>query len=146
LQPWEVEDFLKQEEDWVPQRHLPKKHQQAGARQLPRVIFQESIATLIRRRTGLSFDETYRFLQMSARGSMSDMQPLWSMAVEGARRRNFTDYEANLALKGLAEASQWAVCKAHHAANAITSYKAAYYRTHYRAEFEEAVRRVMSLN
>lgn len=145
-QPAEVEAFLKQQEGWVPRRQFPKKERQAAARQLSRCIFQESIAAQIRHRTGLSWDDTYRFLQLAARGNMSDMHPLWCMAVEGAHSRNHTENEATLALKGLTEAARWAVCRAHHAANAITSYKAAYYRTHHRAEFEAAVRQVTSFN
>lgn len=44
--------------------------------------------------------------------------------------------DAETLLKRIVDSSRWAVCRAHHVANAVTSYKAAYYRTHHRMEFD----------
>lgn len=142
--PEVVEAFLNQSEEPVPAKQRRKPEQLPGRAFRP-IIFQETILTQLRRETGLSWGDAGRFLRAAAKGCMNDGHPLWTSAIEGAIARNTRDQDAARSLlERLAMAAQWAVCRAHHAAHAITSYKAAYYRTHHRAEFEAAVKRVRS--
>lgn len=142
--PEVVEAFLEQSEAPI------RPDERRNAERLPvrasqPIVFQETILTLLRSETGLSWDDSLRYLRTAAKGSMNDAHPLWSQAVEGILARYTTDRgAAQSLLERLATASEWAACRAHHAAHAITSYKAAYYRTHHRAEFVAAVKRVRS--
>lgn len=111
------------------------------------IIFQETILRLLRNRAGLTWEEECQFLRTAAKGRMNEGHPLWSKAVEGTHLQTPGDKEDIPAiLPTLTTAAEWAVCQAHHAANAITSYKAAFYRTHHRADFEAAVKQVAALS
>ena len=99
-------------------------------------LFQENIMRLLRRQTGLPWEETYRFVLEAAKDRMTDQHDLWKPVHEGLERHHRTDGEVQL--RKLIAASHWAVCRAHHLANAITSYKAAFFRTHHREDFEQA--------
>lgn len=88
------------------------------------ILFQETIMERFRREAKVPWDETYRLVQKAARGTGKML---------GA---------SGEVLERLCEASQWAVCRAHHVANAITSYRAAFYRTFHRNQFEEVLEQV----
>lgn len=98
-------------------------------------LFQETIMQLLRSKAGLSWEETYHFILESAKNRMTDQHELWQPVLEGLARHRRTN--AELLIQKLVAASHWAVCRAHHIANAITSYKAAYFRTHHRQDFEQ---------
>ena len=108
----------------------------------PPLLFQETIMSLLRRQTTLRWEETYRFVQEAAKDRMTEQHELWKPALEGLERHRGTNGEVQL--QKLIAASRWAVCRAHHLANAITSYKAAYFRAHHREEFEQARRQMIS--
>jgi hypothetical protein len=88
------------------------------------IVFQETIMARLHRQGRVPWNETYRCVQTAAKG-----RAVHAADVEGL-------------LNQLTEASRWAVCRAHHVANAITSYRAAYYRTFHRQAFENALQRV----
>ncbi len=115
-----------------------------GARQasnspLP-ILFQETIMERLRRDVCLPGNETYRFIQVAAK-SRSDSPSLRSETSRSAKKSLPTIENSEL-LDRLALASRWAVCRAHHVANAITSYRAAYYRTFYRPLFDKVLQQV----
>lgn len=142
--PEVVEAFVSQTETPVRERER-RSAKPPPSRRFQPILFQETILTQLRSETGLSWDQAGQFLRTAAKGCMNDGRPLWTSAIEGTIARNTRDQDAARSLlEILATAAQWAVCRAHHAAHAITSYKAAYYRTHHRAEFEAAVKRVRS--
>ena len=105
-------------------------------------LFQENIMRLLRRQTGLSWEETYRFVLEAAKDRMTDQHDLWMPVLEGLERHHRTSGEVQL--RKLITASHWAVCRAHHLANAITTYKAAFFRTHHREDFEQARHQMIS--
>lgn len=111
------------------------------------IIFQETILRLLRNRAGLTWEEACQFLRAAAKGKMNEGHSLWSKAVGGTHAQAPNSNEDVPAiLPTLTMAAEWAVCRAHHAANAITSYKAAFYRTHHRADFEAAVKQVAAFS
>ena len=106
------------------------------------LLFQETIMSLLHRHVGLPWEETYRFVLEAAKDRMTDQHDLWKPVLEGLERHHRTDGE--VLLRKLIAASHWAVCRAHHLANAITSYKAAFFRTHHREDFEKARHQMIS--
>ena len=107
------------------------------------ILFQESIMSLLRRHAELPWDQTYRFVQSASKGRMTDQHELWKPVLEGLEQRHGANGE--VLLRSLIAASRWAVCRAHHVANAITSYKAAYFRTHFREAFERTRQQMISV-
>ena len=103
-------------------------------------LFQENIMSLLHRHAGLPWEKTYHFIQAAAKSRMTDQHDLWKSALEGLEHRHGANGE--VLLGKLIAASGWAVCRAHHVANSITSYRAAYYRTFHRQAFEDALQEV----
>ena len=137
--PEVVSEYLK--------RHLEKKSQrlqrpvvEAELTPLLPLLFQETIMKLLHRHAGLPWEETYRFVQAAAKGRMTDQHELWNPVLEGLEQHHGANGE--LLFERLVAGSRWAVCRAHHIANAITSYRAAYYRTIHRQAFEDALQQV----
>lgn len=104
------------------------------------ILFQETIMSLLHQRAGIPWEQTYRFVQAAAKARMSDQHDLWKPVLEGLERRCGANGE--VLLRRLITASCWSVCRAHHVVNAITSYRAAYYRTFHRRAFEDALQQV----
>ena len=128
-------------------RHLarkPKRLQrpvvEAELTPLLPLLFQETIMKLLHRHAGLLWEETYRFVQTAAKCRMTDQHELWNPVLEGLEQLHGANGE--LLFGKLIAASRWAVCRAHHVANAITSYRAAYYRTFHGQEFEDTLQQV----
>ena len=103
-------------------------------------LFQETIMSLLHRHAGLPWEKTYHFIQAAAKSRMTDQHDLWKSALEGLEHRHGANGE--VLLGKLIAASGWAVCRAHHVANSIISYRAAYYRTFHRRAFEDALQEV----
>ena len=98
------------------------------------LLFQEQLMSLLRRYGRLEWVDTYPFVQTAAKGKMDEHHPLWISALNGMNESRLPGSDE--LLRKIAASSRWAVCRAHHVANALTSYKAAYYRTHHRMEFD----------
>jgi DNA polymerase-3 subunit alpha len=103
-------------------------------------VFQEDIMSVLHRQGGLPWRQTYRFIQAAAKSRMTDEHDLWKPTLERLHARYRENADA--VFGKLIAASGWAPCRAHHAANSITSYRAAYYRTFHRREFEDALQEV----
>lgn len=103
-------------------------------------LFQEGIMSLLHRQAGLPWDQTYRFIKAAAISRMTGEHDLWKPTLAGLHSRYSDNAEA--VFRNVIAASGWASCRAHHAANSITSYRAAYYRTFHRREFEDALQEV----
>lgn len=123
--------------------------QRAGSRiQIPHewsipFLFQETIIELLIRDARLTWGEAYRFIQTTAKSRMTDQHELWKPIQEGLERRYGPEGEQ--LFRKLLKESPGSVCWAHHMANAITSYKAAYFRVHHRSEFQQARQQLMSV-
>ena len=105
--------------------------------------FPEPESRLLQQHAKLPWDQTYRFVQSASKGRMTDQHELWKLVLEGLEQRHGANGDA--LFDRLVAASRWAVCRAHHVANSITSYKAAYFRTHYREDFERTRQQLMSV-
>lgn len=128
-------------------RHLARKSKrlqrpvvEAELTPLLPLLFQETIMKLLHRHAGLPWEETYRFVQAAAKGRMTDQHELWKPVLKGLEQLHGANGE--LLFGKLIEASRWSVCRAHHVANAITSYRSAYYRTFHRQEFDDALQQM----
>ncbi|WLD13545.1 hypothetical protein [Planctellipticum variicoloris] len=104
------------------------------------ILFQETIMERLHRQGRVPWNETYRFVQAAAKGRASHVDAMKSGFDLQVDQEHAA--EDGALPDQLAEASRWAVCRAHHVANAITSYRAAYYRTFHRQAFENALQRV----
>lgn len=100
------------------------------------ILFQETIMQRLHREAHLPWDESYRFIQTAAKQKSHLFEDPCPGTASGLSTIN------EQSLRQLSTASQWAVCRAHHLANAITTYHAAYYRTLFRSDFEAALEQV----
>ena len=137
--PEVVSEYLKRHLEKKPKR-LQRPVVEAELTPLLPLLFQEMIMKLLHRHAGLPWEETYRFVQAAAKGRMTDQHELWNPVLEGLEQHHGANGE--LLFERLVAGSRWAVCRAHHIANAITSYRAAYYRTIHRQAFEDALQQV----
>ncbi len=103
------------------------------------LLFQESILLLLHHQVGLTWSEAYRFLLDAAKGRRRENHSLWKEAVRKASQRCQDEIKAEYLVEALAKSSITATCCAHHLANAITSYRAAFLRTHWRMAFDMAL-------
>ena len=109
--------------------------------QLP-ILFQETIMEQLHRDGQIPWDRTYPFVQVAAKQKpIQGTEPLDELK---AVIEQGHDLDRRQRLNQLAAASRWATCRAHHVANAITSYRAAYYRTFHRQEFEVALQQALN--
>lgn len=106
------------------------------------VLFQESLMSKLRHESKLEWGDTYRFVLAAAKRVLNQDHPLWNRVLEGLIGTGNDCASAEVLISRLSKASSWAVCLAHHVSDAIVSYRAAFYRTHNRAEFEKAVEQV----
>lgn|GEM_PF-5339304 len=134
--PKVVSDFLNILDERANDRtkNLPG-HRNTGQR-LP-ILFQEVIMSQLHRKLRIPWDKTYRTVQMAAKRKAESLEQLCGTL--GLAEES----EDGELLEHLIEASTWAVCRAHHAANAITSYRAACYRTFHRQAFEDTLQAVL---
>lgn len=107
------------------------------------LLFQEQLMSLLRRYGRLEWVDTYPFVQTAAKGKMDEHHPLWISALNGMNESRPRGSEE--LFRKIVAASRWTVCLAHHIANALTSYKVAYYRTHHRFEFELVRKQIFDL-
>lgn len=106
-------------------------------------LFQETIVGTLMRDAGLTCEEAYRFILATAKSRMTEQHELWGPVRDGLERRYGAESER--LIRKLLNESPGAVCLAHHVANAITSYKAAYFRVHHRSEFKQVREQLMSV-
>ena len=109
----------------------------------PSFLFQESIMSLLHLDAGLTLEDAYRFVQAAAKRRMTSQHNLWDATLQGLQTCHGTT--GKVIFEELIESCRWAVCKAHHVANAITSYRAAWLKTHHRVEFERARSQYLSV-
>jgi len=103
------------------------------------ILFQEGIMKQLQRKFHVPWAETYRYVQMAARRTENSTERIWETL---GLRAEACEADGQERLNHLAEASQWAVCRVHYVANAITSYRAACYRILHPKVFENVLREV----
>lgn len=138
-EPRIVADFLARSTESSKADHQQRDLRVATASHLDALLFQESILLLLHNQVGLTWSEAYRFLLDAAKGRRRENHSLWQDAVSKALRRCRDEIKAQCLVEALAKSSITATCCAHHIANAITSYRAAFLRTHQRSAFESAL-------
>ena len=142
-EPEAVFDFLVMSEEIFEVRFtLGCKAGKEASNSLP-LLFQEQLMSLLRRYGKLEWVDTYPFVQTAAKGKMDEHHPLWISALNGMNESRPPGSEE--LFRKIVVACRWAVCRAHHIANALTSYKVAYYRTHHRMEFEQVRKQILDL-
>ena len=100
------------------------------------ILFQEELIAVLRRRTGLDPFQAYEFIRESMKNGGLDVDhPLYEKALHGAKAKEGKATKAQQVIQTVARDSKSADCLAHHVANAITSYRSAYLKTHYSESF-----------
>ena len=106
-----------------------------GLNSAPR-LFQEELIAVLRRRAGLNPFQAYEFIRESMKNGGLDVDhPLYEEALHGAKAKEGNATKAQQVVRTVERDSQSADCLAHHVANAITSYRSAYLKTHYSERF-----------
>jgi DNA polymerase III alpha subunit len=102
------------------------------------MLFQEELIAVLRRRAGLDPFQAYEFIrEWKKNGGLDVDHPLYEKALHGATDREDNAVKAQQVVQRVARDSHSAVCMAHHVANAITSFRSAYLKTHYAERFEK---------
>ena len=127
--------YLEQYREILDTRYVTGHRASPESRHRLPVLFQESLMSQLRHLAKLPWNDTYLFIRDAAKGRMDDQHDLWKAAIGEMEASSAGSTES--VLRTIAESSRWALCWAHHAANALTSYKAAYCRTHNRVAFEK---------
>ena len=111
--------------------HQQRNHETGTNRSLDpeAVLFQEAILSVLHLQVGLTWSDSRRFILDSVKHRLNENHPLWQEAVRKATRNCKDEIEAEQFIEALTKASRTATCRAHHVANAITSYRAAFLRT-----------------
>ena len=141
-EPSVVADFLARSTESSKADHQHRDLRFGTVPHLDALLFQESILLLLHHQVGLAWSEAHRFLLDAAKRRRSENHSLWKEAVRKASRRCQDEIEVEQLIEALAKSSRSAICCAHHIANAITSYRAAFLRTHQRAVFQSALEAV----
>lgn len=132
-------DFVSQHEQ-PPQAEL---HFEAlSVTQFKAPLFQETIMSILHYIVGLGWIDSWRFILESVKNRLNPNHPLWEEAARKAIHKSEDETKVNQWIESLAQASRIATCRAHHLANAITSYRAAFIRTHFRKQFEQTLETV----
>jgi DNA polymerase-3 subunit alpha len=103
------------------------------------ILFQEELIAVLHRRAGLNPFQAYEFILQSSRkiGGLSVDHLLYQKALHGAIANESSATKAQQVVRTVVRDSNSAVCLAHHVANAITSFRSAYLKTHYSERFEK---------
>jgi DNA polymerase III alpha subunit len=129
--PGAVSDFL---------RHRKKQHSgevTSAINSSGPLLFQEELMAVLHHRFGLRWSEAYRFMRKANRNrGLTTDHPMYLTALSGAATSGTGDPDPRRLLNKLARDSRSAVCLAHHLANALTTYWAAFLKTHRPAQFE----------
>lgn len=128
-QPEVVDNFLR--------RVAARRHANPSQRKLlPRspILFQEQVMAILRKKSGVLWGDAYRFVQTAARRNTDVV--LRRNVIARVIRRGVPFAQAEQDTAQLESAARYSVCLAHHLANAISSYRAAYRYVHHRQHFE----------
>ena len=138
-EPSVVADFLARSPESSNADHQHRDLRVGTVPHLDALLFQESILLLLHHQVGLTWSEAHRFLLDAAKGRRRENHSLWNEAVKKASERCQDVIKSECLVEALAKSSIAATCFAHHLANAITSYRAAFLRTHWRMAFDMAL-------
>lgn len=104
------------------------------------MIYQEDVIRIANDFAGMSFGQADRLRKcMSKKRDWEAMASYRDMFVDGAVRRGASQAVANEAWRQIESFAGYAFCKAHSASYAMISYRAAYLKAHYPAEFMASV-------
>ncbi len=137
-EPSVVADFLARSTESSKADHQQRDLRVGRFPHLDALLFQESILLLLHHQVGLTWSEAYRFLLDAAKGRRRENHSLWNEAVRKSSQRCQDEIKSECLVEALAKSSITATCCAHHMANAIMSYRAAFLRTHHRTAFQQA--------
>ena len=107
------------------------------------LLFQEELMVVLHHTFRLRWSEAYRFIREANRNhGLTTDQPMYRTALTGATASGTGDTDPRRLLNRLARDSRAAVCLAHHLANAVTTYRAAFLKTHFAVKFAEQLEEV----
>jgi DNA polymerase III alpha subunit len=130
--PGFVDDFLKEREE------RPSRNDTADINTFRQLLFQEELMTALHDTLGFCWSESYLFVRDADRKrGLGVDHPLYQKTLKGASSTGMGDMQNRWLLDKLVRESQSAVCLAHHLANAVTTYRAAFLKTHFAAKFAE---------
>ena len=130
--PGAVSDFLKHREE------LPSGEGASAINASGPWLFQEELMAVLHHTFRLRWSEAYRFIREANRNrGLTTDHPMYRTALAGTTTSEAGDTAPRRLLNKLARDSRSAVCLAHHLANALTTYRAAFLKTHFPARFEK---------
>lgn len=135
--PGFVDDILKEREE------RSSGNGEAAIDTTRRYVFQEELMTVLHDKFGLRWSESYLFVRDAGRRrGLGIEHPQYQKALKGASSTETGDTQNRRLLNKLIPESQSAVCLAHHLANAVITYRAAFLKTHDSARFTEQLEEV----
>ncbi len=135
VSPQHVDDFLAQER--------PSLRSSRRENQIPcPVLFQETVINLLARRTELRYRDAYRILKRAARSTGSQAESLQDELAEHLSSRLRNPHVARSFATTILKASRVVLCRAQCVSEALTIYRAAYFRTYFESAFNATLKQV----
>jgi DNA polymerase-3 subunit alpha len=108
------------------------------------ILFQEQIMLLLNRLVDIPLADGYAFIRTVSKRQWDQIGTFveWFMAEAEADKAGLEEWDSGELFETIREAAEWAVCKSHHMAQAVTTYQAAYLKAHYPEEFNRALKLV----
>lgn len=146
-----VDDYLTRLDE-SSNRDCQQRNQGSGAKlslDFEAALFQESLLSILHHQFGLTWAKCWRFIldarkHPESENRLNENHPLWKEAIRNATHKCQDEIEAEQMIEALITASQTPNVRAHRVAEAITSYRSAFLRTHHRAAFHWALDLVTS--
>lgn len=104
------------------------------------LLYQEQIMLVLYRLGGIALEDGYEFVKQAAK--RKNIGAFRERFLTSAVNSTMSKDEGETLFDELEQAAGYALCKSHQLANAITTWRSAYLKTHFRKEFEQAAERI----
>lgn len=99
------------------------------------IVYQEQVMQIFRKLAGYSYGKADVVRRIMAKKKTAEMEKERQGFIEGCRKNFIDEQRANEIFDDMASFASYAFCKSHAAAYAYTSYRCAYLKCHYPAEY-----------
>lgn len=103
------------------------------------IVYQEQVMQIFRRLASYSYGKADVVRRIMAKKKTSEMEKERQSFIEGCAKNSISSQRANEIFDDMASFASYAFCKSHAAAYAYTSYRTAYLKCHYPAEYFAAL-------
>ena len=103
------------------------------------MLFQEQIMLILNRVADIPLADAYYFIQAVCKRQMEPVAAIRVCFLIGATENGVHEADAQSLFEKIRDAASQTVCKSHHLSEAVTTYHAAFLKTHFPTEFSKAL-------